>query len=603
MGRLAAILLLFSTLSFSDSEIQTDWSGGPGTPGPVGGWYDSFKDEIAADWWGSPGSLLLGHGRQYDIGSGCCQIGAADFDGDGDLDAAASCNWINAVVWWENLSGGTGWMEHVIAGCIEPEGLTVGDFDSDGDCDVAAASETGNSYWYENSSGGSAWTIHGLANTGSNIRTLDAGDVDGDGDIDIQTCIELSDDVVYWQNTGQGMEWSRYTVDPDFDGAWASVLADIDGDGDLDIAATRRSYTYENGEIHWWENSNGSGTSWSEHVVDATYIDPRSITAGDVDGDGDIDLASTSFNFYNGLITWWANADGSGESWYEHTICTGFNYAHSVTLSDFDGDGDCDVAGASIAPTNDVVWWRNLSGTGTTWESAWLATDMTEARTTLAADFTSDGRDDLMAAGSENSVIWDMTGRSSSGSLTSSILDAGWPGNNWVSISWTGDQPAGTSIGFQVWATDQPYSPETWSDTLWSPSSLVGVVPQGTRYFQYRIVMTSNSLPQVTPVLFDVQVTWNPLGIGQEEQAGIAFDPVSPNPAHGRAFLSFELPAPGTVEFDVFDSSGRLVASRGPQEYAQGGSSIGIGDLPPGVYSAVMVTGDFRASRRFVIID
>lgn len=323
--------------------IQTDWSGGPGTAGPVADWSTFFASGTAADWWGAPGSLRLGSsGLQfYDIGSGCCQMRSADIDGDGDLDIAASGNWINAVVWWENLSGGTGWMEHVIAGLIEPEGLAVGDFDSDGDIDVAAACETGSSYWCENSSGGSAWTVHGLAHTGSNIRTLDAGDVDGDGDIDIQGCIELSDDVVCWLNAGGGSGWTKQTVDPDFDGAWASILADIDGDGDLDIAATQRDYT--SGQIHWWENANGSGTSWFEHVVDASYIEPRSITSGDVDGDGDLDLASTSF--FDDQVTWWSNADGSGESWTEHTICTGFVDAHSVTLADLDGDGDCDAAG------------------------------------------------------------------------------------------------------------------------------------------------------------------------------------------------------------------------------------------------------------------
>ncbi len=194
-----------------------------------------------------------------------------------------------------------------------------------------------------------------------------------------------------------------------------------------------------------------------------------------------------------------------------------------------------------------------------------------------------------------------MTGFASDGSVTSSILDAG-ESCEWLYISWNGSQPMGTTLGFQVRASSSPAMPSNWSDPLWMPSSLAGVVPEGTRYFQYRLLMDSG-FPQLTPELYDVQVTWDPVGIEHGDEGGISFDPVSPNPVHGCAFLSFDLPAPETVEFDVFDSSGRLVASRGPQEYAQGDGSIGIGDLPPGVYSVVMVTGDFRASRRFVVID
>lgn len=308
MYRHAALLLLFSTLSFSGSASQTDWSGGPGTPGPVPGWASSFATETAADWWSAPGLVLLAPDRSIDVGSGCCQVRTADIDGDGDLDVAASGNWDDEVVWYENEGSGTAWTHHTIASYELPEGLTVGDFDSDGDCDVAAVSAGGTIDWFENSGTGAGWTAHGIDYFWGSVRTLDAGDVDGDGDIDILGCIEYNDDVVWWRNNGGASGWTRMTVDSYFDGAWASILADIDGDGDLDIAATRRDYT--DGEIHWWENSGGSGSAWNEHVVDSYYRDPRSITAGDVDGDGDLDLASTSF--YDDQLTWWANTGGIG---------------------------------------------------------------------------------------------------------------------------------------------------------------------------------------------------------------------------------------------------------------------------------------------------
>lgn len=266
-----------------------------------------------------------------------------------------------------------------------------------------------------------------------------------------------------------------------------------------------------------------------------------------------------------------------------------------MTLADLNGDGYCDATGTSNN-MGDVAWWQNMDGTGTSWGYHNLATDMVQPRTALAADFDSDGQDEPMAAGTQNSLLWILAG-----SVVSSILDAGAP-SEWGTISWSEYLPAGTNIGFRVRASETPAMPTDWSPTIWSPSSLEEVLPAGSRYMQYMLCMYSPS-ELSSPLLIDVQVTWDPVGIEPGEQGGISLDPVSPNPAHGIAYLSFTLPVPGTVAFAVFDSSGRLVYSRGPQEYSQGGSTVGIGDLPPGVYSVVMESGDSRTSRRFVMIE
>ena len=67
------------------------------------------------------------------------------------------------------------------------------------------------------------------------------------------------------------------------------AVADFDGDGDLDIFSGGGPLT--KGEHAWflWENRDGRGGQWQEHVIERGLRTHESV-CGDVDGDGDIDI-------------------------------------------------------------------------------------------------------------------------------------------------------------------------------------------------------------------------------------------------------------------------------------------------------------------------
>ncbi len=134
--------------------------------------------------------------------------------------------------------------------------------------------------------------------------------------------------------------FSGYIVDNNFERVRLVATADVDGDGDMDIIGAAGTAD----DIAWWENMDGFGTSWSQHTIDSNFEGAYSVYAADVDGDGDMDILGAGY--WADDITWWENLDGAGTSWTEHTINGEFDGARSVYAADVDGDGDIDVLGA-----------------------------------------------------------------------------------------------------------------------------------------------------------------------------------------------------------------------------------------------------------------
>ncbi len=284
---------------------------------------------------------------------------AIDVNGDGYTDVLGAARVDNDITWWENNDGsGTSWTEHIIDGNFS-SAVTVyaTDVNGDGYIDVLGSATGANSVaWWENIDGsGTLWTKH-IIDSLSDPWSVYATDINNDGYTDVlSSAINSSEGIIWWENyDGTGLYWTKHTVETNYQ-ASAVYATDVNGDGYIDVLGAE----VVDDDITWWENVDGSGTSWAKHTVDGSFNAPYSIYATDMNDDGYTDVLGAAMIADD--ITWWENNDGSGTSWTEHTVDGNYDGATSVYASDVSGDGCMDILGASLAD-GDITWWDIMGG-------------------------------------------------------------------------------------------------------------------------------------------------------------------------------------------------------------------------------------------------
>jgi len=335
------------------------------------------------------------------------EILADDMDGDGDLDVIVSAADENEIAWWENLDGSaTSWSKHSVASITTAFiSASVSDMDGDGDIDVLAAVKYADEIaWWENVTGdGLSWSKHSVDSSFDNTTKAEAVDIDGDGDIDVIGAAEQADEIAWWENTaGGGLVWSKHSLQTGFNGAQSVHGADLDADGDMDVLG---SAIYGD-ELSWWENLAGDGSSWSKHVLQAAYDGADPIDTGDLDNDGDLDVIGASK--WGDRIDWWNNDTIHRHTRLldEHTVVSSFGSAHSVHSADVDGDGDLDVLGTALND-DDISWFENMTGDGLAFTEHLVDGSFDGAIDVYTADVDSDGDLDIIgAAAHADDIAW-----------------------------------------------------------------------------------------------------------------------------------------------------------------------------------------------------
>jgi hypothetical protein len=275
----------------------------------------------------------------------------ADIDGDGRVDAVlqhdnGSGGWLG---WLEAPPGAAGaWTLHVIADSLEDGrlfaagDLDLGDLDGDGDPDVIGVVHPGewsdagapaDLFWFENPS----WTRHPIGRIPNALKDINLGDFDGDGRLDV-VAITFEENVltIFQQEPGGTFRVvQRMTLEN-----LHEDIGDLDGDGDPDIAT--------NG--YWLENPAGDLTRpWTVGVIDETWHNQAGdwsrnatkVAVVDLDDDRRSDVL-ISHSERSGYPLALYRRDDAG-AWRKTILLDSLPAAHTLQVADFDGDGALDI--------------------------------------------------------------------------------------------------------------------------------------------------------------------------------------------------------------------------------------------------------------------
>ena len=185
---------------------------------------------------------------------------------------------------------------------------------------------------------------------------------------------------------------------------YADVFSvDLDGDGDNDIITT----SYNQDKLFWFKNLDGLGTFSKEIVISDQLNRVSSSFASDLDNDGDLDLLASTV--LDNSIVWFENLDGQGNFGTMQLISNYGFEARFVISFDIDLDGDNDVVAAfgDSGSSDKIVWYENLNGQGSFGSQHLITTNIDYTSSLFAKDIDNDGDMDLVSTSIfDDKVAW-----------------------------------------------------------------------------------------------------------------------------------------------------------------------------------------------------
>jgi hypothetical protein len=303
----------------------------------------------------APSPLTFDAAKNFAAGSTPFSVAVGDVNGDGKPDLAVANLGDNVSVLLGNGDGAFHAAVNYAAGG-GPASVAIGDVNGDGKPDLAVANYSSHNVSVLLGNGdGTFQTAVNYASGGNSPLFVVVGDLDGDGRPDLAVANESSDNVGVLIGKGDGT--FKAAVNYAVGAKPASVaMADMNRDGnpDLIVANTGRSQFGSLAVLL----GNGDGTFGSA-ASHATAYGPISVAVGDVNRDGNPDLAV--LNYYSHDIRVYFG-DGNGTFAFGANYTTG-DWPYSVAVGDVNGDGNPDLAVTNRSSDNISVLLGNGDGT------------------------------------------------------------------------------------------------------------------------------------------------------------------------------------------------------------------------------------------------
>jgi hypothetical protein len=299
---------------------------------------------------------------------------AEDVDGDGDPDLVLNGYWFvtpdtpeaaRDAAQYARVDIDRAWFDQTGDWTKNSCKVVVGDFDGDARNDVAFSHSERPGFavaWYRSEAPREAgsWRKHDVGVV-DYCHTLQAADWDLDGDTDLLVGGMIQSrhrGLKLMRNEGGGGTWKEHVIQTE--GSYSAEAGDIDNDGDPDIMGIRNwnsppSYIYRNTTPR-----RAGPASWTYHAISDSHVRTFGLCFSDVDGDGDIDVASGPFVYRN------PGAPLTGE-WNRARLPDG---VHAFAAVHVDGDDRADLIAQRDDPAAsrlDLYWLEAESADGAKW--------------------------------------------------------------------------------------------------------------------------------------------------------------------------------------------------------------------------------------------
>jgi len=173
------------------------------------------------------------------------------------------------------------------------------------------------------------------------ISHIQAADLDQDGLLDVIICDVLENRITWIHQSPKGVFTEKSCSDNIMAPSHIQVI-DFDRDGDLDLIVSLLGMLFPNndkiGSIVILEND--GRLQFQRHLIVEKIARVSDVRAGDLDNDGDMDLAAVQFGYDDGETRWLENkGNWQFTSHIIQTLSGGIN----CELIDIDNDSDLDI--------------------------------------------------------------------------------------------------------------------------------------------------------------------------------------------------------------------------------------------------------------------
>lgn len=500
----------------------------------------------------------------------------ADFDGDGDLDLAVTGSRSVSVPYqpitriYRNDGAGFSVVDTDLPG-LHSGALAWGDADNDGDIDLLLTGVDVDGAYRSvlGTNAGGVLSASPSSIPGFAFGEAKWGDYDNDGDADLLISGATDEGFrtsVYRNDAGTISELGASLVPL----AFSSVdWGDYDGDGDLDIVVSGGQVTPRifEGEARVYRNDGGSFTALSD-AIQGTLA--GTITWGDYDNDGDLDLLSLGAESALGRRTARIYRNGGDGTFASASFLVGAIFA-SADWGDFDGDGDLDLltSGATSVGENILNLYSN---------ERQVRPDLPAAPNALRAEVV------------ENAVTLEWTD-AGLGVVTYDLRIGTTPGGSDVRAA-----PADPGSGLR--RLGRPGLQATNSTYLQH-------LPPGRYYWSVQTVGPNLQASAFAPEAEFVIAATSTATDDREVPAQFGLSAPYPNPFSNTAWIEYDLPEVANLQIRVFDMLGRLVETVWDGTQIAGRHRVAWESprqLSGGLYLVELRAPEFRAVRSLTLV-